>query len=64
MKFIKAEDLPRMDTKGVLGMGGTGDPYIWIDHLGNTMSSKVVTMELDEARCTDDQEFFKPVVWN
>jgi hypothetical protein len=36
-KFIKAEDLPRMDTDLAFGLGGTGNPYIWINHMGNKM---------------------------
>lgn len=38
-----------MDSAGVMGMGGgTGDPYIWINHMGNKMRTRVEKMELME----------------
>jgi len=45
------------------GMGGTGDPYVWINHMGNKMKTKIVTMKLSDDQ-PDKGESFDPIEWN
>jgi hypothetical protein len=65
-KFIRAEELPRMDSAGVMGIGGgTGDPYIWINHMGSVLKTRAQTMEtIEGSKEKFGMEKFKPVVWN
>jgi len=65
-KFIRAEELPRMDSAGIIGIGGgTGDPYIWINHMGSKIKTSVQTMEvIEDSKDNNGKEKFKPVIWN
>ena len=55
-KFIKAEHLPIMDGGP---FGGTIDAYIYIDHMGSKLKTKVVTMKDDLVDW--DEEFLMPL---
>lgn len=45
MKFIKAMHLPIMDVMGTI------DAFIYIDHLGNKIQTKVDTMDASTKTC-------------
>ena len=55
-----------MDSAGIIGIGGgTGDPYIWINHMGSKIKTSVQTMEvIEDSKDNNGKEKFKPVIWN
>lgn len=46
IKFLKGCELPKMDTNLFSTVGG--NYYVWINHMGNKMKTKVVDMEKAE----------------
>lgn len=55
MKFIKAMHLPIMDLMGTI------DAFVFINHLGNKIRTKVDTMDADTKTCIWNQEILIPL---